>query len=355
MKSHLHILYYAIIILLCLHSCKGKGPSDPTVVFPQSSWEESLPERHGFSSKKLDEMKTYITENCATTGMMIAVGGEVIFKYGDCSEISIIASCRKSLLSILYGKYVEDGTINLSSTLASLGIDDIGGLLPIEKTASVENIISSRSGVYHLASNSGDDLQYAPQRGSQTPGNYFLYNNWDFNVAGTIYEQIINESIYTSFKNLIADPVGMEDYIVSKQVKGGNLSISQFPAYHFYLSTRDMARIGYLMLRKGEWDGSQIISADWVGRMLSIVTPREEMHPDSRKTGYFNYGYMWWLFDYDANDWFFSDGYTAWGADGQYITVLPKLDMVIAHKTSKGSTSFSQYYNILKKITYAKI
>ena len=45
---------------------------------------------------------------------------------------------------MLYGKYVEDGTINLETTLGELGIDDIGVLLPIEKKATIHHLIQAR-------------------------------------------------------------------------------------------------------------------------------------------------------------------------------------------------------------------
>ena len=59
----------------------------------------------------------------------------------------------------------------------------------IEKTATIDHLITARSGIYHLASNSGDNSPDAPPRGSQTPGEYFLSNNWDFNAAGAVFEQ----------------------------------------------------------------------------------------------------------------------------------------------------------------------
>jgi len=51
----------------------------------------------------------------------------------------------------------------------------------------------------------------------------------------------------------------MQDFERSRQQKSGNLKQSKYPAYHIWLSTRDMARIGYLMLREGQWSGRQII------------------------------------------------------------------------------------------------
>ncbi len=71
---------------------------------------------------------------------------------------------------MLYGYWVENGTIDLDATMEDLGVDDIGGLLPIEKQAKVDHLITARSGVYHPASNGGDNLADAPERGSQVPG-----------------------------------------------------------------------------------------------------------------------------------------------------------------------------------------
>ena len=53
---------------------------------------------------------------------------------------------------MLYGNYVESGTVKLDKTLAQLRIDDIGGLLPSEKEATIRDLLTACSGVYHEAS-----------------------------------------------------------------------------------------------------------------------------------------------------------------------------------------------------------
>ena len=78
-----------------------------------------------------------------TTSMMVVVSGKVVYSYGDIGQISYLASARKSILSMLYGKYVANGTINLDRTLGELDIDDDGGLLPIEKTARVRDLLTA--------------------------------------------------------------------------------------------------------------------------------------------------------------------------------------------------------------------
>jgi CubicO group peptidase (beta-lactamase class C family) len=323
--------------------------------YPQKFWSYANPLKYGYDPKVSVLIGNYIKREMNTTGLVVVVGGEIIYSYGDIAEVSYLASCRKSVLAMLYGKYVVNQVVDLTKTVDDLGMDDVGGLLPIEKTATVYNLITARSGVYHLGSNLGDDRAFAPERGSKIPGEYFLYNNWDFNAAGTAFEKMTGLNIYDAFETDIAQPVGMQDFRRSAQVKSGDMSISLFPAYHFYFSTRDMARIGYLMLRKGRWEDKQVIPEDWARAIVSIVTPVGEMNPDSRKSGDFGYGCMWWIWDGNACRDAFKGAYTAMGAYGQFITVLPALDMVIAHKTSTGDTSWTDYYVLVQTLVNAQI
>jgi CubicO group peptidase (beta-lactamase class C family) len=226
--------------------------------------------------------------------------------------------------------------------------------LSIEKRATIDHLITARSGVYHDASNGGDDAANRPPRGSKEPGTYFLYNNWDFNAAGAVFEQLTGQDIYKAFQEQIALPTGLQDYNVAEQRKSGNLNASRFPAYHFHFSARDMARIGYLMLRNGKWGSTQVISPEWVSKIISVVTPLEEVPPS--RMNMFEYGYMWWLFK--VEDPAFKGAYSARGAMGQFITVLPALDMVVVFKTDsvyERTTTWNQYYTLLRKIAGARV
>lgn len=329
-------------------------------IYPQTgeNWKSAKPSKYGYDNQKIKDLKKYIIDSMNTTGLMVIVGGECIFKYGNVERVSYIASCRKSVLAMLYGKYVENGTIDLNKTIGELGITDIGGLLPIEQKAKVLHLIQARSGVYHPASNPGSSLdnpKLVPERGSKRPGSYYLYNNWDFNVAGTVFEQLTGKSIYEALEEDLAKPLGFQDWDITKQRKGGNRKHSIHPAYHIYISTRDMARLGYLMLRDGKWGDEQVISKKWHDEMIATSTPKHKINPKSRRKGRFGYGYMWWL--YDVENPAFRNGYQANGAMGQYITVLPELDMVVAHKTDAiygRSTKSSTYWTLLQKIVEAK-
>jgi len=183
-----------------------------------------------------------------TSAMLVLRQGRTIFAYGDLAKTSYIASARKSLVSVLYGPAVAKGAIRLDMTLAQMNFDDKHGLLPIERRATIRDLLMARSGVYHKAANSGDASDRAPARGSVQPGSYFLYNNWDFNALGVIYERQTGRKFYEAFRDDIAAPLGLRDFDIAGQPVRNDTGLSDYPAYHLVLSTRDMAAIGQLML-----------------------------------------------------------------------------------------------------------
>jgi CubicO group peptidase (beta-lactamase class C family) len=94
------------------------------------------------------------------------------------------------------------------------------------------------------------------------------------------------------------------------------------------------------MLRQRNWAGQQVVSRELARRITSLAPPLNEMNsPELRSLGTgsrWGYDYMWWVWDAPNSPGPFEGVYTGMGAGGQYITVLPKLDMVIAHKTEMG-------------------
>jgi len=321
--------------------------------FPNGGWERVAPEDAGFSGEDFDRLHDYI-ETISTSAVMAVVGGRVVFEHGPVDSLSYLASVRKSILAVLYGNYVQDGTIDLDLTLEEMGMDDVQGLLPIEMRATVYDLITARSGIYHPASNPGDNLADAPPRGSQEPGTYYLYSNWDFNAAGAVFEQLTERNIYDALGSDLAEPLGFQDWDRSIHRKSGDTSRSRNLAYHMVLSTRDMARIGYLMLRDGNWNGEQVIPAEWAREVHSLVTPVGEMNPAGMRGQDFGYGYMWWVWDGPNASGAFEGAYSGRGAYGQYITILPQLDMVVAHKTvPTNQTGWGDYMGILTRLVDA--
>jgi CubicO group peptidase (beta-lactamase class C family) len=117
--------------------------------------------------------------------------------------------------------------------------------------------------------------------------------------------------------------------------------VSVHPEYAMSISTRDMARLGLLMARTGNWNGKQLVPADWVRATTALITPFDEINPTGMRVrgrpDRWGYGMLWWVWDVPVFPGNIFDGplqgaYSAMGAGGQFITVLPQADMVIAHK-----------------------
>ena len=346
------ILALTLAILTLLPSCKKDDPvrkkGSSKYIYPTAEgWAKAAPRKYGFDESKLPDLGA-LAASSAATGICVVAGGEMIWEWGNTSEYGCyIASCRKSIMISLYGKFIDSGAIKLRSSLADLGIDDIGGLSDLEKSARVQDVITCRSGVYHDPSNGGDDTD-KPARDTKTPGTYYCYNNWDFNVAGYILEKASGKTIYQLVDEMLAKPMEWQDWHLDRQKYGGDTSISLYKAYHLYISTRDFARFGYLMLRKGEWNGEQLIKKSWISEITSTYSSLQEV---SGNNGTFSYGYMWWLFDDDgekvrANP-LYHGGYMARGAGGKYLAVLPEADLVIAYKNADNKGSISGMYKVI--------
>ena len=296
-------------------------------VVPGSSWERvASPEAAGWSSEGLKAARDY-SETIDTAAVMIVAGGLVVDEWGDTATTFNIHSIRKSLLSAMYGIHVADGTIDVTKTMEDLGIDDNEpSLTPTERQASVHDLLKARSGIYHPALYETASMAAArPVRGSHEPGTFWYYNNWDFNALGTIFERLTKTNLFHEFKARIAVPVGMQDYRVedTQYVTGRD---SVYPAYPFRLTARDMARFGLLFRRNGRWGWRQVVPATWVRESVTSYS-------DAGRSG--GYGYMWWVAVGGRHlpDVTMPDGsYSARGAGGHYILVVPAYDLVIVHR-----------------------
>ena len=188
-----------------------------------------------------------------------------------------------------------------------------------------------------MGSNAGDFREFAPERGSVKPGEYWLYSNWDFNLAGFLFEKETGRNIYDEVERQLAIPLGMQDWDRSLQHKSGDTTLSSYLAYHMWFSTRDLARIGQLMLNGGRWNGEQIIDEAWIREMTSQVTSPEEVNRNVPFMADMDvdrgYGYMWWLWENVPHP-NMEGAFSALGAWGQSITVYPAMDVVLAYKTN---------------------
>lgn len=264
-----------------------------------------------------------------TSSLLVLQDGRTVVELGDTTRASYVASVRKSLLSILFGIQVAAGTVSLDDTLGALGIDDTGGLLPLEKTARLRDLLTSRSGVYHPPSSPGSDEDAFPPRGTKAPGQYFVYNNWDFNAAGAIFEKAGGLTVFDAFEKYLAGPLGFDDYDPTRQRMLGDAQKSAFPAYHLFLSARDLAKIGLLMAAGGQWEGRQLVPPEWARDSVATQVRRADMSP-ATGFGTCDYGYLWWLPREPGPQW--EGSFLAAGNYGQFLLVLPAIRSVIVHR-----------------------
>lgn len=295
-----------------------------------------------FDEQKLDAAFEAISR-FKVIGAIVTRNGAIAGSVGNIDEKSLVRSVRKSLLSALIGIAVEKNQIALQATLSDLGIDDVGSLTEEEKRATVGDLLTARSGVFHPAlAETRDAIASKPARGSALPGEKWVYNNWDFNALGTIYERATGLSVYQGLLDEIATPLGMEDYSLDD---GHPMTgdVSEHPAYHVALSARDMARFGLLYLNNGRWKDRQIVSAKWVRDSTSA-------HSIARNQGY---GYMWWTtgISGEAET---SNGvrrnpnlpayrYAAQGHHGQLIYVVPEKRLVIVSLSAPQSRAREEW------------
>ncbi len=298
----------------------------PDTALPSADWQRI---DTGWDAKILEEAWASAA-SIQSAAVLVIEGGRIAASWGDIERRYMCHSIRKSFLSALYGIQIEAGRISRGLTLAELGIDDKEGLSGREKSATLVDLLSARSGIYHPSVFETPWMRSIKElRHSHAPGTFWCYNNWDFNVLGTIYEKLIGRSLFEDFRDLIAKPIGMQDFRYDDERKDGEYvgnNETNHPAYPFRMSSRDMARFGLLFLREGRWGDKQIIPRRWV---------KESTAPISEAGNAGAYGYMWWVARAGIHipGVILPDGsYSARGAGGHKMIVIPKHDIVLVHR-----------------------
>jgi N-acyl-D-amino-acid deacylase len=304
--------------------------SEAADTVPGYHWQKAAsPADFGWSVEKLAESRAF-SKTLSTAALMIVQDGIVVDEWGPTALPLKCHSVRKSLLSALYGPYVNRNQINLDRTLKQLGINDNEpSLTDVERDARIRDLLKARSGIYHPALYETKAMAAArPMRGAYKPDTFWYYNNWDFNALCSIFENQTGRSIFEEFESRIAGPLGMQDFHRSRHTRYVTGDDSVHPAYPFQLSTRDLARFGLLFLRDGRWGNQQLISQGWIRESTTSYS-------DVGASG--GYGYLWWIAVEERHFPGVSlpeGSYSARGYRGQYLVVIPAWDLVICHRVN---------------------
>jgi CubicO group peptidase (beta-lactamase class C family) len=310
-------------VLVCGIAGAQEATKPPANVFPCKTWIKATPEELGWSTARLEEARKYF-DTLPPSNLVVVDHGRVVVEWGDPAMKIMVSSMRKSILSVLYGIDLPDSKLDLDTTVGQLGIDDDPPLTVEERKATVRMLLEARSGVYHSSvGNTPAMLQTKPERGTHAPGTFFYYNNWDFNALGTIFEQQFHTGIGREFLDKIALPTQMEDFrLEDMYYKGAKPDDPAYvkslhPVYLFRLTARDLARLGYLVLRDGNWNGTRIVPSGWIEQSTRIYT-------ENARDGA-GYGYLWWINGFGLP----VKNFYALGALGKFLIVIPDRDLVV--------------------------
>ncbi|MEM6926306.1 MAG: serine hydrolase [Myxococcota bacterium] len=268
--------------------------------------------------------------------VVIMDGQTVVFRAGDSTAPSNVASVRKSMVSVLYGMARDRGLVDLDATLADLDIDDATNpLTETERSATLRQVLQARSGVYLPAL--GQDWPNA-DRGADAPGETFWYKNWDFNVLSTIFADQVGLPLEEATMQWLAEPLGMQKFCAEHLIYEQSDGVSEHAMYRYYMNAEDLALIGALVANDGMWSGESLVSEAWLDEStaqssdladLQNQFPPEDPYQDAFYDGY---GYMWWTQTDRGYVW-------ADGAEGQRILVDRSTGFASVGRNNSGNSA----------------
>lgn len=310
----------AASLLLIVPVASGQDP-----VWPVSEWVYSSPEAQGMDSGAVaDYLLALSAPGMDIDSVMIVRHGQVIaeayYAPSTADTRFSVYSVTKSVTSALVGIAIEQGHItsldepvlsffpdvtsaNLDERIQAMTLRDL--LMLASGFECDESMGINPDGEVMAAE---DWLQAAfevPMMAA--PGTEWHYCNLNFYLLSAILEAATGQSTFEYATTNLFDPLGITEVAWATTPTGGNGG-----AAGWQISLRDLARFGYLILRGGAWDGMQIVPSQWVTDSLATQIPT----PFG-----VGYGYGWWIFE--------GLGGMALGGGGQYIFVLPALDVML--------------------------
>ena len=316
-------------------------------VFPAKDWLNVSPESQGLNAARLDEAVDYLRENTGPDGvneLVIVRNGYMVWRGPKIDKVHGVWSCTKSFTSTVLGLLVDDG----KATLETLAKDPVPTLAAAYGQVTLRHFATMTSG-YRAAN---DEPRGGYRHGPSptpfdpcstplfAPGAQYAYWDSAMNQFGHVLTHIAGEPLKELFRRRIADPIGMKpdswnwgDFgdIDGLVVNGGSGNSNN----HIFICAREMARFGHLFLNRGNWDGHQLISAEWVDTATKPhVSASIPLWPDSGADGRGVYGLNWWTNSLTADGKRKWPGappntYAASGYNNNDMFVIPEWDMVI--------------------------
>ncbi len=327
-------------ILLAASGCVETPES--TTYWPTEGWNNSTPEEHGFDSAKLAEaLLTTREQNINIHSLLIIRDGEVLldayFYPYDGTTVHDQASVTKSVMTTLIAIACEEGKLQLDHPMVSYFPErTIQNLDARKENITVRHLASMSSGLACTSERdeetlnemmvSPDWIQFTLDRKMMWgPGIHFVYCSPGMHLLSAILQNATDMTALEYAHLNLFEPLGIHDVIWYTDPQGYNVGSADL-----YLHPHDMAKIGYLWLNNGQWDGKQIVSREWVEDSVKVqmVTGDND-----------DYGYGWWLAKDEPT------AYSAIGRGGQRILVVPDWDLIVV--TTGGGFDFDEIEPLL--------
>jgi CubicO group peptidase (beta-lactamase class C family) len=297
--------------------------------WPTNGWRTSSPEQQGFDSNKLAEMlQTLHDRKTAIDSLLIIRNGYVLldayyYPYED-SFPHDLASVTKSVTTTLIAIAADQGKLQLDQPMVSYfpsrliaNLDDNKTNITVRNLAGMVN--GMKSGCLNGDEPTLDDMRSQPdwvqaaldRKMTNAPGTHFCYDSPGMHILSAILQETSGMTEFDFARQNLFEPLGIRDVFWQSDPQGFTHGWGDL-----HLKPRDAAKIGYLWLNHGVWDGRQIVSADW-------VTDAVKVH--SRTGRKDDYGYGWWVSE---------DSFSAMGRGGQNIKVYPALQAIVVTTAS---------------------
>lgn len=306
-------------------------PAEP---WPTEGWQTATPEAHGLPADLAGQIDQWVTQTAPlTTSILVVHDGELVvdnhYNGFTPDQTFHIWSVTKSVSSIATGIAFREGLlISLDQTL--------GELIPNRIPANADPRVWDITLFHLLTSTSGwawdgrinfsrhgetDDLDAMLARPmAWNPGEGFEYDSVNSNLLSYIVQVQSGVTMAEYLQPRLFDPLGIPEPEWISMYQGETRG-----AGGLFLRPADMAKIGYLFLQEGTWDGQQIVTPEWVAESVEGHASGTSSTSGVNIGGGGRYGYQWWVKEPLGIPSYYGNGY-----GGQTLYMVPALDLLVA-------------------------
>ncbi|MBB3113485.1 CubicO group peptidase (beta-lactamase class C family) [Paenibacillus phyllosphaerae] len=280
--------------------------------------------------------------------VVLLKGDRLLIDYHESGSdrVGAVYSVTKSILSALIGIAIdrgELGTLHDSVSIYFPEHEDVIDLDPRKRDIQIRHLLAMTPGFdwpefdkpYWAMKRTDDWVRYVWERPmGHVPGEVFTYNSGGSHLLSALLRRVTGRDVYDYAEEHLFRKLSF------RKPRWNHAGGVHEGGAGLHLSVRDMAKFGQLYLRGGRWGDEQVLPADWVAQSTKMHH-KGFSHYEPPIFG--AYGYHWWISSKEHNgevDCFFAKGY-----GGQYIFVVPEVDLVAAIRkepTDKSEAIYSK-------------